>query len=85
MFATFFRHKTSLGTKSPSPDPAPGFAIPLDLLLGVHEVSDDVASILRLLSDRSIDVEVCDFMSEMKENKEELKKGTAGIGWNCWV
>lgn len=35
MFATFFRHKTSLGTKSPSPDPAPGFAIPLDLLLGV--------------------------------------------------
>ncbi|KAG2405596.1 Centromere/kinetochore protein [Vigna angularis] len=41
--------------------------------LSAHEVSDDVAAIIRLLSDRPIDAEVREVVSEIKVKKEELK------------
>ncbi|CAJ1971106.1 unnamed protein product [Sphenostylis stenocarpa] len=49
------------------------FSLCNDAVSQTHEVSDDVAAILRLLSDRPIDAEVREVVSEMKAKKEELK------------
>ncbi|KAH1211766.1 Centromere/kinetochore protein zw10 [Glycine max] len=49
------------------------FSLCNDAVSQTREVSDDVTAILRLLSDRPIDAEVRDIVSEMKAKKEELK------------
>ena len=49
------------------------FSLCSDAVSQTREVSDDVAAIIRLLSDRPIDAEVREVVSEMKAKKEELK------------
>ncbi|BAT81022.1 hypothetical protein LR48_Vigan07g050000 [Vigna angularis] len=49
------------------------FSLCNDAVSQTREVSDDVAAIIRLLSDRPIDAEVREVVSEMKVKKEELK------------
>ncbi|KOM48699.1 hypothetical protein LR48_Vigan07g240300 [Vigna angularis] len=49
------------------------FSLCNDAVSQTREVSDDVAAIIRLLSDRPTDVEVREVVSEMKVKKEELK------------
>ncbi|XP_027331708.1 centromere/kinetochore protein zw10 homolog isoform X1 [Abrus precatorius] len=49
------------------------FSLCNDAVSQTRHVSDDVSGILRLLSDRPIDVEVREVVEEMKAKKEELK------------
>ncbi|WVY90461.1 hypothetical protein V8G54_035975 [Vigna mungo] len=49
------------------------FSLCNDAVSQTREISDDVAAIIRLLSDRPIDAEVREVVSEMKVKKEELK------------
>ncbi|KAK7357117.1 hypothetical protein VNO80_16400 [Phaseolus coccineus] len=67
-------HLSSIDARSAPPDLAPRVTIPPDPLTGpTREVSDDVAAIIQLFSDRPINAEVREVVLEMKAKKEEVK------------
>ncbi|KAI4299227.1 hypothetical protein L6164_032707 [Bauhinia variegata] len=49
------------------------FSLCNDAVSQSHQISDDVSSILRLISDRPVDAEICKVLKEMKAKREELK------------
>ncbi|KAK7368913.1 hypothetical protein VNO80_10946 [Phaseolus coccineus] len=59
------------------------FSLYNDAVLHTREVCNEVAAIIRLLSDRPIDAEMSEVLSKMKAKKEELKvKKELWVGWN---